>query len=98
MHIILIFMEIIFLFLLRLDFFLYFRQRLLQSAPCNRFEQVLLHPFSDGLPCVFKIIIPADDDDLHLRKFLSDNMTERQAVHKGHLDIRDQHIRPGLSN
>ena len=60
---------------------------------CNWLEKVLIDLQLDCLLGIFKIVITGKDDDPGIRQFPVYQPAQRQAVHKGHLDIRNQDIR-----
>ena len=61
-------------------------------------EEILLHTDLNGLLGILKIIIAGDNHDLHLRELLQHQLAQSKAVHKGHTDIRNQHVRQMLSD
>ena len=81
---------------LALDFLLELRQHPQQGVLGDRLEEVAVHADMNGLPGVLKVVVSGYDNDFHLRKLPADQFAESQPVHKGHPDIRDEHIGPGL--
>ncbi len=65
----------------------------LQVLYADWFEQVFRHPQLNSRLGVLKIVIPADQDDFHPGHVLADDLAQLQAVHKGHFDIGDEHVR-----
>ena len=81
---------------LSFDFLAHLVQHGNQTAFGNGLQQIPLHTNGNGLLGVFKIIVAGENDDFHLRKLLQNQTAQGQAVHKGHPDVGNQHIRLGL--
>ena len=84
---------VILLLLILLDLLLQLQKHIFQLHPGNRLQQILIDPHFNGLPCIFEIVIPADDNDLHPGKFPAHDFAQGKPIHKWHFYIRDQHIR-----
>ena len=81
---------------LPLDFLPHLAEDAQEGVFGNRLKEVALHADLDGLPGVFKVVVAGDNNDLHLRKFLADQLAEGESVHKRHTDISNEHVRAGL--
>ncbi|MPM66142.1 hypothetical protein SDC9_113049 [bioreactor metagenome] len=81
--------EILPLLLLGLHLLLERNQQLYEFFFDDGFEQILLHPHTNRLLCIGKIVISADNDNFGAGQFLSDQLAQRESVHKRHLDVGD---------
>ena len=83
---------------LSLDLLLELLQHVQQGPFRNGLQEVAVHANADGLPGVLKVVVPGDDDRFHLRELPADQLTEGQAIHEGHPDIGNQHVRLHLAD
>ena len=67
-------------------------QRLDHRGLGDGLEQILVHVQLDRLARVFEIAVAAEDDDLRVRELAAHDAAEREPVHEGHLDVRDEHV------
>ena len=93
LHVRLIFLQEIPFFLFLPDNLRHFTDYSQELFCRNRLQHIVRNTDSNRSLGIFKIIITAQDQYLDIGEFLFYCLRKLQPVHKGHLDIRQDHVR-----
>ena len=82
----------------QLDLLLHAADTLKELSGRKRFQKIIRHSKGNGLLGIDKFIVSGKNDNGGIGKLLPNQRGKFQSIHKRHLDIGQEDIRPGLEN